>query len=237
LPKKAITTFFQTRFTLSGPERPLDQQVIVITGGSSAIGLCTAQLAAQRTASLVVVARGGELLRRLAGDISAQGGRTIIAGADVAVRAKLDCEALLAVGHYGRVDTRVNDAAFPSTRRLDEVSEADNRRLFDINSWKRGERMPLRAALPQAGGRHAGERGQRSVAPGGFAAGHALASEQRGRASPMWCRGGSDVRVGGVPVMNKMLSKVLPSVADRTSAKQVERQQSNRAQARSRRRA
>jgi NAD(P)-dependent dehydrogenase (short-subunit alcohol dehydrogenase family) len=88
LARKGDHDIFQTRFTLSGPERPLDQQVIVITGGSSGIGLCTAQLAAQRTASLVVVARGGELLRRLAGDISAQGGRTIIAGADVAVRAK-----------------------------------------------------------------------------------------------------------------------------------------------------
>lgn len=31
----------------------------------------------------------------------------------------------------------------------------------------------------------------------------------------MWCRGGSDVRVGGMAVMNTMLSKVLPSVADR----------------------
>ncbi|SFQ30863.1 hypothetical protein SAMN05216567_113163 [Variovorax sp. OK605] len=52
-----------------------------------------------------MVARRGELLRRLADDISAQGGRTITAEADVAVRAKLDCEALLAVGHYGRIDT------------------------------------------------------------------------------------------------------------------------------------
>lgn len=39
--------------------KPLDQQVIVITGASSGIGLCTALLAAERGARLVLAARSG----------------------------------------------------------------------------------------------------------------------------------------------------------------------------------
>ncbi|MCM0001169.1 MAG: SDR family NAD(P)-dependent oxidoreductase, partial [Erythrobacter sp.] len=36
--------------------KPLDQQTIVITGGSSGIGLATARLAAERGARVVIIA-------------------------------------------------------------------------------------------------------------------------------------------------------------------------------------
>ena len=42
--------------------KPPHQQVIVITGASSGIGLCTALLAAERGAKVVLAARGGSAL-------------------------------------------------------------------------------------------------------------------------------------------------------------------------------
>lgn len=42
--------------------KPLDQQVIVITGASSGIGLCTALLAAERGAKRVLAARNEQTL-------------------------------------------------------------------------------------------------------------------------------------------------------------------------------
>ena len=48
--------------------KELAEQVIVITGASSGIGLTTARMAAERGARLVLVARNGEALETIAGD-------------------------------------------------------------------------------------------------------------------------------------------------------------------------
>ncbi len=115
--------------------KPLDQQVIVLTGASSGIGLCTARLAAQRGAALVLIARSGDVLEQLVDEITATGGSAIAAIADVAERKQLDEAARLAIARFGRIDTWINDAGVSIYGRLDEVSEADSRRLFDTNFW------------------------------------------------------------------------------------------------------
>lgn len=55
--------------------KPLDQQTIVITGPSSALGLATAKMAAKRGASVVLAARDGDALARIVADIEAAGAR------------------------------------------------------------------------------------------------------------------------------------------------------------------
>jgi len=45
--------------------KPLHEQVIVITGASSGIGLATAEAAAEAGAKLVLVARSGETLESI----------------------------------------------------------------------------------------------------------------------------------------------------------------------------
>ena len=65
--------------------RPLDQQVVVVTGASSGIGLSTARLAAQRGARLVLAARNEAALHQLCDEIDAGGERRAVAvPADVA---------------------------------------------------------------------------------------------------------------------------------------------------------
>src|SRR5688572_31916010 len=115
--------------------QPLDQQVIVVTGATSGIGLCTACLAAERGASLILVARSESVLQLLAKDINARGGHALAVSADVADRAQLDQVALVAIGTFGRIDTWINNAGVSIYGRIDEVSEADSRRLFDTNFW------------------------------------------------------------------------------------------------------
>jgi NADP-dependent 3-hydroxy acid dehydrogenase YdfG len=55
--------------------RPLDQQVVVLTGASSGIGLTTARCAAQRGARLVLAAHNETTLRELCHEIDNGGGR------------------------------------------------------------------------------------------------------------------------------------------------------------------
>src|SRR5690606_1045160 len=54
--------------------KPLDQQVIVITGGSSGIGLVTARMAAERGAKVVISSRNEQALREEADRLNAKRG-------------------------------------------------------------------------------------------------------------------------------------------------------------------
>ena len=115
--------------------KPLNQQVIVITGASSGIGLCTAESAASKGAAVVLAARSGDTLDEIVDRIAASGGRCVSVVADVANRSDMQKVADAAVAHFGRIDTWINNAGIGLYGRLDEVTEADSRRLFDINFW------------------------------------------------------------------------------------------------------
>jgi len=112
--------------------KPLDQQVMVITGASSGIGLATAVAAARQGAQLVLAARSKATLDRI---VAGLGGQAIAVEADVGDRAQVERIAQAAIERFGRIDTWVNDAGVAIYGRLDEVSDADNRRLFDTNFW------------------------------------------------------------------------------------------------------
>lgn len=115
--------------------KPLNQQVIVITGASSGIGLATALAAAQRGAIVVLGARNEEGLADIEREIRAAGGVATAVPVDVAERDDLRRLAEIAVEKHGGFDTWVNNAGLSIFGRLDEVSEAESRRLFDVNFW------------------------------------------------------------------------------------------------------
>lgn len=115
--------------------KSLDQQVIVITGASSGIGLATAHAAADKGAKLVLAARSEETLEKLVTTINAEGGHALHVVADVSDRAQVENIARTAIEYFGRIDTWINDAGVSVYGRLHEVSEEDNRRVFDINFW------------------------------------------------------------------------------------------------------
>lgn len=115
--------------------KSLDQQVIVITGASSGIGLATAQSAAKQGARVVLASRSEETLQTITSDINAAGGEAIYVVADVADREQVEQVAETAVTRFGRIDTWINDAGVSIYGRIEEVDEKDNRRLFDTNFW------------------------------------------------------------------------------------------------------
>lgn len=115
--------------------KPLRRQTIVITGASSGNGLATARLAAERGASLVLVARNEEALRALRDQIRAAGGRAEYAVADVANRAELEAVAEVARSAFGGFDSWVNNAGVFLYGPLDTVPLEDQRRVFDVVYW------------------------------------------------------------------------------------------------------
>jgi short-subunit dehydrogenase len=118
--------------------KPLNEQVIVITGASSGIGLATAEAAAEAGAKLVLAARSGETLGDIVdrlNKLSAAGADVVHVTADVAEPDAVQQIAQAAVARFGGIDTWVNNAAVSIYGRLDEVSQEDARRLFDIDFW------------------------------------------------------------------------------------------------------
>src|SRR5690349_13188027 len=115
--------------------KPLDQQVVVITGASSGIGLATVQAAAQRGARLVLASRSEQTLDDVVRAINEAGGEAIAVVADVANRDEVERVASAAIQRFGRIDTWINNAGVSIYGKLEEVSEQDARRLFDTNYW------------------------------------------------------------------------------------------------------
>ncbi len=131
---------------MSTHRKPIEEQVVVITGASSGIGLATALVAADAGARVVLNARSEETLDALVEDIVAEGGQAIAVPGDVADRAVVERIARTAVERFGRIDTWVNNAGVSIYGRITEVSDEDNRRLFDTNFW--GVVYGSLAALP-----------------------------------------------------------------------------------------
>jgi NAD(P)-dependent dehydrogenase (short-subunit alcohol dehydrogenase family) len=115
--------------------QPLREQVVVITGASSGIGLVTAKEAAARGACVVLAARNEQDLRDAVEAIRAAGGRAIHVVADVSDPQQVERIADEAVREFGRIDTWVNNAAVSMYGRLMETPIEDLRRQMDINYW------------------------------------------------------------------------------------------------------
>ncbi|EYB67283.1 hypothetical protein DEIPH_ctg045orf0012 [Deinococcus phoenicis] len=115
--------------------KPLAEQVMVLTGASSGIGLTTARMAAKQGVRLVLAARSGNALRQLTQEIVDGGGQAVFAVADVSREEDVERVAELARATYGGFDTWVNNAGVGLYGELMEFSVEDMRRLFDINFW------------------------------------------------------------------------------------------------------
>jgi short-subunit dehydrogenase len=116
------------------PKR-LREQVIIITGASSGIGLATARMAAERGARVVLTSRNENDLRVATEEINMRGGRATHVVADVAVPEEVERIADVAVREFGGFDTWVNNAGISIYGKLTEVPMEDKRRLFDVNFW------------------------------------------------------------------------------------------------------
>ena len=132
--------------------KPIDQQVIVVTGATSGNGLATVEEAARRGASVVLAARNVEALEEVAVRLRASGARVGVCVADVADAADVERIAETAIEHFGGFDSWVNNAAAAAYGTMEQVPVEDHRRIFDVNYFG-----VLHGALVAA--RHLRERG------------------------------------------------------------------------------
>ena len=127
--------------------KSLHEQVIVITGASSGIGLITARKAAARGASVFLISRNGPALAAVVDEIRADGGRADFAAADVGDRAALTMAAAAARERFGRMDTWVSCAGVAIYAPLLDTPLDEHERLFRTNYF--GNVNSAQIAVPE----------------------------------------------------------------------------------------
>jgi len=115
--------------------KPIEAQVMVITGATSGIGLVTARMAARRGARLVLAARNEEALGKLCHELSTAGTQCYYVVADVGREDQVRRIAAEALSAFGSFDTWVNNAAISIYGKLENIPIADQRQLFETNFW------------------------------------------------------------------------------------------------------
>jgi short-subunit dehydrogenase len=113
----------------------ISEQVIVITGATSGIGLTTARMAARQGARLVLAARNIDALRQLEAELVADGALVLTVKTDVGSSGDVERLGAAALDRFGRIDTWINNAGISVYGSNEEVSLADKERLFQTNFW------------------------------------------------------------------------------------------------------
>lgn len=137
----------------------MENNVLVVTGGSRGIGAATARLAALRGYAVAVnFAANSAAADVVVRDIEATGGRAIAVRADVAREDDVLAMFEIVDRELGRLTALVNNAGVVDTpSRVDELSVQRLRRMFDTNIL--GSFLCAREAVRRMSARHGGAGG------------------------------------------------------------------------------
>jgi NAD(P)-dependent dehydrogenase (short-subunit alcohol dehydrogenase family) len=132
----------------------LKGKVALVTGGTSGIGKATAIAFARAGAKVVLTGRREKEGAQVVAEIKKLGGDAAFVRADVAKDADVKAMVDFTVDKYGRLDVAFNNAGVEWKGPLDQATEAEYRRIFDINVWGvlNSMRHEIPAMLKNGGG-------------------------------------------------------------------------------------
>jgi NADP-dependent 3-hydroxy acid dehydrogenase YdfG len=111
----------------------LRDTVALVTGASSGIGEATALALAAEGARVALAARRRDRLEALATRIRASGGDALVLEADVTDEAQARRIVDDTVGHFGRLDTLVNNAGVMLLGPIPDADVGEWKRMLDLN--------------------------------------------------------------------------------------------------------
>lgn len=111
----------------------LHGRVVVVTGGGSGIGRCTAHELASLGAHVVLIGRNLAKLQDTAGEIVADGGRASFHACDIRQEDSVRTVVTAIVGAHGRVDGLVNNAGGQYITPLENISAKGWQAVIDTN--------------------------------------------------------------------------------------------------------
>jgi NADP-dependent 3-hydroxy acid dehydrogenase YdfG len=129
----------------------------LVTGASSGIGEATARALAEQGVAVALVARRGDRLDALAGEIEAAGGRALKIEADVSDRARAEAAVAEAAEELGRLDVIVNNAGVMLLGPIVDAPVEEWEQMIQVNLL--GLLYVSHAAIPHLLKAAEGERG------------------------------------------------------------------------------
>lgn len=110
---------------------------MVVTGGSSGIGLAVARAFVKEGAQVVITARRPELLKRAAESLRNAGGCAVVTiESDTTIQASVDRLASDVANRFSRLEVLVNCAANPAGLPSNRIDELDDAALLDALNTK-----------------------------------------------------------------------------------------------------
>jgi len=134
--------------------KTFEGKVVLVTGGTSGIGKATAIKFARAGAKVVLSGRREKEGAEVVNEIRKLGGEGAFVRADIAKDADIQAMVQFTVDKFGKLDVAFNNAGVEWTGPLDRATEAEYRRVFDINVWGvlNSMRHEIPAMLKNGGG-------------------------------------------------------------------------------------
>ena len=110
-------------------------KIVLVTGGTSGIGKTTAIAFADAGAKVVLTGRREKEGLEVVAEIKKTGGTAAYIRTDVAKEADVVKAVDFVLSTHGRLDVAFNNAGVEIVGPLDQVTEEQYRRTFDINVW------------------------------------------------------------------------------------------------------
>lgn len=110
-----------------------EDKVILITGGGTGLGRCTAHELAALGAQVVIAARRAELLEKTAAEIAEAGGKCSTVTLNIRDEKAIDAMIATLLERHGRIDGLVNNAGGQFVAPLAEMSPNGWRSVVDLN--------------------------------------------------------------------------------------------------------
>jgi NAD(P)-dependent dehydrogenase (short-subunit alcohol dehydrogenase family) len=124
----------------------LTDKVAIVTGAGRGIGRSIAHTLASHGAHTAVVDLDQDVAEKVAQEIAETGAKSIAVQADVSKAASVQAMVDRCVEEWGTIDILVNNAGIATTHMIQDMSEADWRRVIDVNLT--GPFLCCKAVLP-----------------------------------------------------------------------------------------
>jgi short-subunit dehydrogenase len=124
----------------------LEGKVVLVTGGSSGLGLVLAKQLAQKGAKLIICSRTSENNKAAKQELEALGAEVMTFTVDLAETKEVEKMIKKIIAHYGRLDVLINNAGIIQVGRQEEMGISDYEEAMKSNFW--APLYVMQAAIP-----------------------------------------------------------------------------------------